>query len=96
MSVTDQQKRIQNLDSHNLALRTQIKDQEDKIGRYENWYNPRLKETQKFQKEIFEELEKIRQDAELLPSMFRAEAQFRIECKREKDEAVEKMTSALK
>ena len=28
--------------------------------------------------------------------MFRAEAVFRIDCKREKDEAVEKMSSAMK
>ena len=45
---------------------------------------------------MFEELDKIRQDAELLPSMFRAEASFRKECKREKDEAVEKMTKYMK
>jgi len=28
--------------------------------------------------------------------MFRAEAVFRLDCKKEKDEAVEKMTSAMK
>ena len=36
-------------------------------------------------------MEEIKRDSELLPSMFRAEAKFRKECKKEKDEAVEKM-----
>jgi hypothetical protein len=43
-----------------------------------------------------EALEKIKQDAELLPDMFRAEARYRKENKKEKDEAIEKMTSAMK
>mmetsp|Transcript_1825 Transcript_1825/g.2450 ORF Transcript_1825/g.2450 Transcript_1825/m.2450 type:complete len:146 (-) Transcript_1825:265-702(-) len=55
-----------------------------------------MKETRKFQKEIYDELDKIRQDAELLPSMFRAEAVFRKQCKQEKDDAVEKMSFAMK
>jgi hypothetical protein len=38
-----------------------------------------------------EALEEIKRDSELLPSMFRAEAKFRKECKKDKDEAVEKM-----
>jgi hypothetical protein len=36
-------------------------------------------------------LEEIKRDSELLPSMFRAEANFRKECKREKDEAISNM-----
>ncbi len=51
-----------------------------------------MKETRKYQKEIAGELERIKQDAELLPSMFRAEALFRKQCKTEKDEAEDKMT----
>jgi len=35
-------------------------------------------------------------DAQLLPNMFKAEALFRKECKKEKDEAVAEMTIALK
>jgi len=57
---------------------------------------PKIKETRKFQNELFDELEKIRQDAELLPTMFRAEAVFRIECKKEKDDAVKDMSIAMK
>ena len=43
-----------------------------------------------------EALEKIKQDANLLPDMFRAEAKYRKENKKEKDEAVAKMTDALR
>ena len=50
-----------------------------------------MKETRKYQKELALELDKIKSDAELLPSMFRAEAVFRNQCKKERDEAVEKM-----
>ena len=32
----------------------------------------------------------------MLPTMFRAEAVFRIECKKEKDDAVDKMSNAMK
>ena len=45
--------------------------------RLKTWYIPRLKETKKYQKELAAELEKIKSDAELLPSMFRAEARIR-------------------
>lgn len=46
----------------------------------------------KYQRELHDALEKIKIDAELLPEMFRAEAKYRKENKREKDEAIEKMT----
>lgn len=62
----------------------------------ENWLKPKLKETKRYQKELAIELNKIRQDAELLPSMFRAEAQFRNQCKKDKEEAEIKMTEAIK
>ena len=56
-------------------------------NKYENFYLPKLKDTRNFQKNIHDELERIKCDAELLPAMFRAEAVFRKECKKEKDEA---------
>jgi len=59
------------------------------------WYIPKIKETRKYQKEIAEELERIRQDAELLPSMFREEAVFRNQCKRDKDDAEVRMNVLL-
>jgi len=66
------------------------------VNRLENIYIPKIKETKKFQSELYDELSRIKQDAELLPGMFRAEAVFRIDCKREKDEAEEKMKGAMK
>jgi hypothetical protein len=45
---------------------------------------------------LAEECDKIRSDAELLPSMFRAEAVFRNQCRKERDEALEKMAESLK
>ena len=65
-----------------------MRDSEDKVTKFENWYYPKLKDTRKYQKEIYDELEKIRQDAELLPSMFRAEVAFRKTCSSQKDEAI--------
>lgn len=57
---------------------------------------PKLKDTVQKQKGLFEELEKVHLDAQLLPAMFKAEAIFRKECKKEKDDAVTEMTKALK
>lgn len=39
---------------------------------------------------------KIKQDGELLPSMFRAEAQFRNKCKDEKEQADKERDLAIK
>lgn len=50
-----------------------------------------MKETKRYQKELFEELAKIKTDAELLPSMFRHEAVYRSECKKDKEIAEERM-----
>jgi len=87
---------MNNLESHQSQLKAQLRKAEEDINRLENQYIPKIKETKKFQQELYDELEKIRQDAELLPTMFRAEAVFRKECKIEKDQAVEKMTMAMK
>lgn len=64
--------------------------------KYENNYLPKLKETKIYQKEIYGELERIRNDAELLPWMFRAEAVQRRKYKYEKDNAVQQMNSYKK
>ena len=55
-----------------------------------------MKETKKLYIELHAELERIKQDAELLPDMFQAEAQFRITCKEEANKAREDMNKALK
>lgn len=45
----------------------------------------------RYQRELADALEKIKTDAELLPDMFRFEANYRKENKKEKDDAIEKM-----
>lgn len=57
---------------------------------------PRIKEIEKYQKELFDELTKIKSDGELLPSMFRAEAQFRNKCKDDAETAKSEMDKAVK
>ena len=55
-------------------MRKSLREVEEKANKYESSYVPKLKETKKYQKELYSELERIRNDAELLPWMFRAEA----------------------
>ena len=77
-------------------MQHELKTANDELNRLRTWYIPRLKETRKYHKELTADLDKIKSDAELLPSMFRSEAMFRNQCRKERDEAVEKMTEALK
>ena len=60
-----------------MLLNKELKHTTDAKKSLESWLKPKLNEVKKFQRELAEEVNKIRQDAELLPSMFRAEAQFR-------------------
>ena len=73
-----------------------MRSAEDKISKYETWHIPKLKETMRYQRELADALEKIKTDAELLPDMFRFEANYRKENKKEKDDAIEKMNLAMK
>jgi chromosome segregation ATPase len=73
----DKEMTIKNLNSVSIKLKHELKTADDERNRLKTWYIPRLKETRKYQKELYMELDKIRSDAELLPSMFRAEAMFR-------------------
>ena len=68
-------------------LKTEKKALDEELNRLKQWYIPRLQKTKQYQKEIAQELEMIRQDAELLPQMFRHEAVFRTKCKQDKEEA---------
>jgi chromosome segregation ATPase len=94
--VEQAQKRGANLDVIIAGLKASNKQKDEEISHLKNQYLPKIKDTKKFQNEIYDELERIRQDSALLPSMFRAEAVFRLECKKERDEAVEKMNNAMK
>ena len=90
--MDEKEKEIAGMRSEKFQLKKKIRDVEEKANKYENNYIPKLKETKNFQKEIYHELERIRNDAELLPWMFRAEAVQRKKYKHDKDEAVAKMT----
>lgn len=96
LEVEDKIRVNKNQEAYSIKLKHQLKTSDDERNRLKTWYIPRLKETRKYQKELAMELDKIRSDAELLPGMFRAEAMFRKECRKERDEAVEKMSEALK
>jgi hypothetical protein len=84
------------MEAARIKLQHQLKTADDERNRLKTWYIPRLKETRKYQKELSDECDKIRSDAELLPSMFRAEAVFRNQCRKERDEALEKMSESVK
>ena len=91
MAIEEEQKKIKNMDQYASQLKAKLRMSDENVSRLENQYIPKLKETKKFQNELYDELCKIKDDAELLPGMFRAEALFRIECKKEKDSAVADM-----
>ena len=74
-----------NMDSHAVVQRTKLREAEEKVTKLEGHMLPKLKETVGRQKDIKTELEQIFLDAQLLPNMFKAEALFRKECKKEKD-----------
>lgn len=54
-------------------------------------YIPKIKQTHEFQKEILEKVQQIKNDSELLPWMFRAEAKESKKYKVEKEKAVTTM-----
>jgi len=96
LQVKELEDRVEQYKVHQVEQRLKLKDAEDKCNKYENFYVPKLKDTRTYQKSLHDELERIKCDAELLPAMFRAEAVFRKECKKEKDDAVGRMSVAMK
>ncbi len=76
------------MENHNLQIKTKLRDAEDKSNKMEGIITPKLKDTINRQKDITSELEKIYLDAQLLPSMFKAEHNFRVELNKEKQDAV--------
>lgn len=91
LEIEDKNRTNKKQEAYTIQLKHQLKTSDDERNRLKTWYIPRLKETRKYQKELALELDKIKSDAELLPSMFRAEAVFRNQCRKERDEAVDKM-----
>lgn len=93
--LQDLSKQLKTMESHQHELRRQLKEAEEKNQKNEIHYKPRLLETQKFQKEIYAELERIRLDSDLLPSMFQAEAVQSKKWREERDSAIQEMQKAL-
>lgn len=52
MQLGEEEKKCKNLESHQVQLKSSLRNAEDKVSRYETWYIPRLKETKKYQKEL--------------------------------------------
>ena len=48
IDLQEQGKKIKNFESQFVQQKTSIRQAEEKISRFENWYQPRLKETQKY------------------------------------------------
>lgn len=65
------------MEGANLELKGKQRRSEEELNRLKSWFVPKLEEAKKVQKEVLNELKYIRQDAALLPAMFRQEAIFR-------------------
>lgn len=96
INLQEIKKNMKSVETHKNQVAQQLRESNEKNKQLEGWWIPKLKDTRAKQKEIYEELEKIRQDASLLPSMFRAEAVFRKEMKNEKDAALNEKDGAMK
>jgi flagellar biosynthesis chaperone FliJ len=48
--IEEDKKLIESLRNEKIQQRKQLKEMEEKVNKYENSYNPKLKETRKFQK----------------------------------------------
>ena len=83
------------LETENLQLKQHTKQIESKLGKINEVYLPRLEEAEKLHAELSVEIRNIRQDAELLPGMFRNEAFMKKKIRDEKIFTEEKMNEAL-
>ena len=59
------------------------------LDKYKGSYHPKLKDTIKFQKTPAKDLAEIKIDSELLPAMFRKEAQERKNQQKQMEQAIE-------
>lgn len=83
------------LETENLQLKQHLKQIEGKLGKINEVYLPRLEEAEKLHSELYLEIKNIRQDAELLPGMFRNEVYMKRKIRDEKIMTEEKMNEAL-
>jgi len=84
-----------NLESKNIEFRQNIEDMQTRLKTLNESVFPRLDDLEKTQEEILNELKRIRQDADLLPEMFRNEVKLKKTIRAEKLLAEEKMQKAL-
>ena len=83
------------LETENLQLKQHAKQIESKLGKINEVYLPRLEEAEKLHSELSVEIKNIRQDAELLPGMFRNEAFMKKRIRDEKIMTEERMNEAI-
>ena len=91
MEIGEYQKKNEKLLQDKANMKKLQKETEEKVTKYTTQYLPKLKDTIKFQKEMQQNLQKISNDAELLPWMFRAEAKQSKEYRSEREMAVAKL-----
>ena len=60
---------VKNMESYHTKLKYELVNSDEERNRLKTWHIPRLKETRKYQKELAEELQRIKKDAELLPQV---------------------------
>ena len=84
-----------NLESKNTEYLQNIEEMQTRLKSLNDSVFPRLEELEKVQEEIVAELKRIRQDADLLPEMFRNEVKLKKTIREEKLLAEEKMNKAL-
>ncbi|OMJ73678.1 hypothetical protein SteCoe_27585 [Stentor coeruleus] len=80
-----------NLESKNIEYIQNIEDMQTRLKTLNESVFPRLEDLERTQEEIMNELKKIRQDADLLPEMFRNEVKLKKTIREEKLQAEEKM-----
>lgn len=85
-----------NLEAKNIEYLQSIEEMQTRLKSLNESVFPRLEDLEKTQEEILAELKRIRQDADLLPEMFRNEVKLKKTIREEKLSAEERMNKALK
>lgn len=55
--IQEIKKNLKNMESNQITQRQALKEAEDKLGKYDNFYLPRLRDTRKYQKELSDNIE---------------------------------------
>lgn len=83
------------LESENLHLTQNLKQLESQLSKINETFLPRLEEAEKIHSELSKEIKNIRQDAELLPGMFRNETFMKKKIRDEKIITEDRMNQAI-